>query len=465
VARAGRPAPPGRLAPQGRLALAIDVGTGTQDVLLFDADREIENAVRLILPSPTVILAERIRAATRARRPVLLGGGLMGGGPVAWAARDHALAGLPIAAVPDAARTLDDDLDQVRALGIAILPPDAVVGGAAGHSAGQAAAHSAGQAAGHSAAPGAVTIDLRDVWLPELARTLSLYDVDVAAVDAVAVAVFDHGAAPPGVSDRRFRFERLRERLATEPGQGPIAFSYLAAEVPAAFTRLAAAAGAVRSWLDAAGRTGVPVLAMDTGPAAVLGALDDDRVRHELGRGRGVVAVNIGNFHTLAMRLQPGRLQPGVGDGLGGAAGARISRSGVRISGSGVRITGIFEHHTGELTTPQLSRFLRQLANGSLRDADVFDSQGHGALVLPVHGAGAAGSGHARAGEPGQARPFLTLTGPRRDLLAGHVVRGLGRPYLAVPHGDMMQAGPFGLLRALAWRVPGWREPITRRLG
>ena len=105
-----------------RRALAIDVGTGTQDVLLFDADQEIENAVRLILPSPTVILAERIRAATRARRPVLLTGGLMGGGPVAWAARDHAAAGLAIAATPDAAGTMDDDLEQVRALGIEVVP-------------------------------------------------------------------------------------------------------------------------------------------------------------------------------------------------------------------------------------------------------------------------------------------------------------------------------------------------------
>lgn len=391
-----------------RRALAIDVGTGTQDVLLFDADQEIENAVRLILPSPTVILAERIQAATRARRQVLLTGGLMGGGPVAWAARDHARARLAIAATPDAARTMDDDLDQVRALGVEVVRPDGV--------------------ADRAALPGTVTVDMRDAWLPELAHALSLFDVDLGAVDAVAIAVFDHGAAPPGISDRRFRFDRLHERLAAEPDLGPVAFSYLDSDVPAAFTRLATAAGAVRAWLNAAGRTDVPVLAMDTGPAAILGALDDARVRHELERGRRVVAVNVGNFHTLAMRLE-----------------------------TGPRISGIVEHHTGELTRPQLARYLRQLADGSIRDDDVFGSQGHGALVMPGTGAGSAGS---RDG-----RPFLALTGPRRELLAGHVVRGLGRPHLAVPHGDMMQAGPFGLLRALAQRVPSWQEPVTRRLG
>ena len=400
-----------------RRALAIDVGTGTQDVLLFDADQQIENAVRLILPSPTAILAERIRAATRARRPVLLTGALMGGGPVAWAARDHAAAGLAIAATPDAARTMDDDLEQVRALGIAVVPADGV--------------------ADRAAVPGTVTVDLRDAWIPELAQALGLFDVDLAAVDAVAIAVFDHGAAPPGVSDRRFRFERLRERLAAEPDLGPIAFSYLAPDVPPAFTRLATAAAAARGWLAAAGRTDVPVLAMDTGPAAILGALDDAQVRRALEQGRRVVAVNIGNFHTLAMRLEP-------------TGGSRLR------GGAAARISGIFEHHTGELTRPQLSRFLRQLADGTIRDDEVFGSQGHGALVLPMRGVPAAS---------GDSRPFLALTGPRRELLAGHVVRGLGRPHLAVPHGDMMQAGPFGLLRALALRVPGRREPVSRRLG
>ncbi|MBV9020505.1 MAG: hypothetical protein JOZ71_07300, partial [Ktedonobacteraceae bacterium] len=38
------------------------------------------------------------------------------------------------------------------------------------------------------------------------------------------------------------------------------------------------------------------------------------------------------------------------------------------------------------------------------------------------------------------------VTGPRRELLRGSTLY----PYEAVPHGDMMEAGCFGLLRALA---------------
>src|SRR5260221_13450437 len=100
--------------------LAVDVGTGTQDILLFESDRTIENCFQLVMPSPTVVVAERIRAATAAGRPVLLTGQTMGGGPCAWAARDHAQAGYPCYATPGAARTLGDDLAAVEALGLGV---------------------------------------------------------------------------------------------------------------------------------------------------------------------------------------------------------------------------------------------------------------------------------------------------------------------------------------------------------
>ena len=65
--------------------LTVDIGTGTQDVLLFDSERELENCFKLVLPSPTVVTANRIRAATAARRRLVLQGVTMGGGPSHWA--------------------------------------------------------------------------------------------------------------------------------------------------------------------------------------------------------------------------------------------------------------------------------------------------------------------------------------------------------------------------------------------
>ena len=388
-------------------ALCIDIGTGTQDILLFDAEREIENAFRLVLPSPTALVANRVRTATAAERPLILTGSTMGGGPSAWAIRDHVLAGLPVAATPSAARTLDDDLDTVRAMGVRVVMDD--------------------EATELAKLEGTLALRLRDIALDDLAAVLARYDIDLRTIDAFALAVFDHGSAPPGVSDRRFRFDRLADRLRAEPDAGPTAFAHREHDIPAAFTRLQAAVDDARGWLGATAQASV--VAMDTGPAAVLGALEDPGPREALRRGREVVAVNVGNFHTLAMRLAP-------------APETRI----------GCRIASIYEHHTGEVGDAHLRRDLALVADGTIDGEAVFASMGHGALVVTPPSIG-------------RGRPWVSVTGPRRARLIGSTVRGAGRVIPAVPHGDMMQAGPFGLLRALAERLPLWREPVARRLG
>ena len=97
--------------------LAIDMGTGTQDILLFDSSGPVENCLKMIMPSATEIAARRIRRATRDRRDVVLTGVTMGGGPCAWALEAHLKAGLRAYATPEAAQTFDDDLAVVQAHG------------------------------------------------------------------------------------------------------------------------------------------------------------------------------------------------------------------------------------------------------------------------------------------------------------------------------------------------------------
>ncbi|MGH2524392.1 MAG: DUF1786 family protein, partial [Anaerolineales bacterium] len=91
--------------------LAVDVGTGTQDIFLYDSALDLENGYKLVLPSPTMMVHRRLKAATARREAVLLTGYLMGGGPSQWAARDHVLSGGTLYATPEAARTFNDDLD------------------------------------------------------------------------------------------------------------------------------------------------------------------------------------------------------------------------------------------------------------------------------------------------------------------------------------------------------------------
>ncbi|MGE5595100.1 MAG: DUF1786 family protein, partial [Hyphomicrobiales bacterium] len=104
--------------------LAIDMGTGTQDILLFDSEKPIENSIKMVLPSATEIAARRIRRATANGRAVALTGVVAGGGPCAWALEDHLRAGLPAYASPDAAQTFDDDLERVKEQGITLVSDD-----------------------------------------------------------------------------------------------------------------------------------------------------------------------------------------------------------------------------------------------------------------------------------------------------------------------------------------------------
>src|ERR1700730_4175757 len=206
--------------------LAVDVGTGTQDILLFESGKTIENCFKMVMPSPTVIVAERIKRATERGAPILLTGVTMGGGPSHWAARDHALAGYAVAVTPEAARTFDDDLSSVAKMGFEIIDDTE---------------------AEHRAQRGdLLQIVLQDFDAQAIITGLRAFDVGP-HVDALAVSAFDHGAAPPGYSDRRFRFDFIERTVRENPTPG--AFAYAASDTPADLTRLQAIASSATSYL------------------------------------------------------------------------------------------------------------------------------------------------------------------------------------------------------------------------
>jgi len=45
--------------------LTVDVGTGTQDIFLYDSSLDLENGYKLVLPSPTMLIHQRLRLATQ----------------------------------------------------------------------------------------------------------------------------------------------------------------------------------------------------------------------------------------------------------------------------------------------------------------------------------------------------------------------------------------------------------------
>ncbi len=332
--------------------LAIDVGAGTQDLLLYEEGQSLENDVKAVLPSQTAILAQRIRQAAAERRPIFLWGRTMGGGPCVAAIADHLRAGLPVYATRVAAKTIRDDPADVRAMGVQIVEQQPA---------------------------GALPIEMKDVDLDALGQALALFGVSLP--DNYAVAVQDHGECP-GESQRRFRFEHWEHFMSQDGHVRQLAYG--PGEVPPYLTRLLA----VQELLPGA-------LVMDTSVAAIRGALLDPVVDGH--RAEGLVVVNVGNQHVFGALVR------------------------------GERIYGIFEHHTHLTDLGKLIQLVSGLREGTLSNEAVYADGGHGTYISPDYPGGFL---------------FLAVTGPQRTK-----ARPM-EPYFAVPFGDMMLAGAFGLLAA-----------------
>ncbi|WP_269849987.1 DUF1786 family protein [Methanosarcina horonobensis] len=148
---------------------------------------------------------------------------------------------------------------------------------------------------------------------------------------------------------------------------------------------------------------------MDTGPAAVFGALTDPAAVQPS------IVVNIGNGHTL---------------------GALVNEN---------RITAVFEHHSSSMSPEKLQDYIIRLADGTLGFDEIFADGGHGAYIKEA-------SGFERVRS-------IMVTGPKREML-----EKLSEPELrqeiseklhfAAPFGSMMLSGCFGLLAGFFEKYP-----------
>jgi len=139
-------------------------------------------------------------------------------------------------------------------------------------------------------------------------------------------------------------------------------------------------------------------LLMDTAPAALLGCLQDSHVKE----ADPVLAVNVGNGHTIAAIISNGE------------------------------VTGIVEHHTRMLSAQKIEGLLVAFADGKLSDEEVFQDGGHGLFQL--------------RDPPGfSAINRIAATGPNRGVLSGTALN----VHFAAPAGDVMMTGLIGLIEAV----------------
>jgi uncharacterized protein (DUF1786 family) len=195
----------------------------------------------------------------------------------------------------------------------------------------------------------------------------------------IAVAVQDHGFSPLE-SNRLVRFNHLSSFLE----QGGRLLDRVYEDPPKENSRMWAVKEAVPQGL-----------LMDTGTAAILGALLDKVVASWC--NDGVLVANLGNAHTLAAVIK------------------------------GDRVLALYEHHTSCLDAKTLGDQLDRFARGKLGHEEVFEGTGHGVTYVSNY-------------SPPRSPLPLAVTGPQRAL-----ARDL-ECHMASPFGDMMLSGCFGLL-------------------
>jgi uncharacterized protein (DUF1786 family) len=347
--------------------LALDIGAGTEDILLYDdGKKSVENCLKMVLPAPSQVYAAQVKAATRLGQDLFIKGDTIGGGAVSLALRKHIEAGLSVTMTEHAAYTVRNNLDEVREAGINILSTEIP-------------AESQGK-----------TLTFEEVNLTSLQAFLTEFNEPLSDVDVIAIAVQDHGVSPRGISNRRFRIQKMRELLERDPRIKTLVFRE--DQVPSCFLRMRSAVHASKRQLPKA-----KVVVMDTAPAAILGCLEDPVVK---GAAK-VLAVNVGNGHTMAALIEDDE------------------------------IVGLLEHHTQLLNPQKIERLLIAFADGRISNEEVFKDRGHGSFLLK---------------EPMGFSTFETIavTGPNRKLLTKTQLP----VHLAAPSGDVMMTGTVGLVEA-----------------
>jgi uncharacterized protein (DUF1786 family) len=243
--------------------LAIDIGAGTQDVLLFDSQKKIENCISLVLPTPSKYFAEKLKTI---ENHVYIHGDTIGGGALVRTILRHLQKGYHVVMEESAAYSIRNDLDEVKSMGVEVgNKPETY----------------------HFQ-----ELEIREVDLLMFEKFLSNFGEDL-DVDVVAIAVQDHGVSPKGISDRAFRFESMERMLRKD--NRPEAFHFLEDSIPDYYLRMKSAVAAVKRAFS------VPVLVMDTCFSAILGCLDEIA-------GPSLV-VNVGNGHTIAALLVEKRIE------------------------------------------------------------------------------------------------------------------------------------------------------------
>ena len=299
--------------------LAVDIGAGTRDILLYDSEKQLENCIKLVLPSPSPLFAARVAEETARTGDLYFKGCVIGGGSFSRAVKRHVAEGRHVYMQAATAFCLRNNLEDVMATGVEVVERDA------------------GWVSQEPSSSWTNWTSLR--WSPCCCRW------GEPGGDGC------RGGSGAGPWDLSYRCEQSQDPPGFHAGAAdgrprPNRLAFLEGEVPDQFPRMRSAMGRLRDQLSCRS-----LLVMDTAPAAVAGCLADAEVEKRL--DGNLLVINAGNGHTMCCLL------------------------------SGGDIVGLLEHHTKYLEPPDVfGAYLELFCDGKARDEDEYMKRGHGLFYL-----------------------------------------------------------------------------------
>ena len=372
--------------------LAIDVGKGTEDVMVYSGE-PIENSIQMVLPSTAQKLSKvlsKIEAAT-SDNPVIVKGNIMAGEP--WHKEVYRLCDREkhsVVMTETSGKSLRYNLNQVKNRGVKITSSQKIKDYMKNEER---------------------VIHTSDVDWDRLKSVLSKEDI-LDKITTILLCCQDHGE--PDVaqqSTRDFRMNALYRNIEDRGDLTDLLWRH-SGEIPAYFPRFRAICEDAKEafpWISED-----KIFVMDSSPAVLLGALTEEiagkRESYSKESDSEKVIINVGNGHTVAAFVE------------------------------NEEVLAIYETHTGGVDPDGLMNDLKQIVKGELNHKQALERGAHGMIIRK--------EGRERL-EGLSEVPEIILVGPNRKILSK-------LPHtLSHPSGSMMMAGPVGLLAAYKKRMKG----------
>lgn len=248
--------------------LAMDIGTGTKDVFYFKPDQSIENNIKLVVPTPSLLIANEIENSQLAE--FRIAGFTVGGGYLAKVLRKKVREGKKIIMEELPAYTVRNNLEEVREAGIVV------------------------QSNVENPTHYFDEIELSDYY-----KFLTRYQENPDEIGWIGISVQDHGYHTSEESARKNRFMYFYEHL--KKNQHPLALVFTDKNLPPVFGRLNSAMLYVKKF-----NKNLRTILIDTSFSAILGCILDTRIKLIDGP---ILYINFGNGHVMACVIYKSRIQ------------------------------------------------------------------------------------------------------------------------------------------------------------